>query len=104
MTQDNQHNEMPKDTVEELKNEAREYEGPAADFRMEQSVVPLEHVDHLLTTAYNKGVEVGRVEERVKVFNIVKDKLNNCQTAYCEGVLEEIISVLTPLPIAGNNN
>jgi hypothetical protein len=43
--------------LEKFKEQAREYEGPAADFRMEQSVVPLEHVDHLIEATYQAAIE-----------------------------------------------
>ena len=62
-----EHNKIPKDTVEELFDEVkrqaeiRKWNAPNIDYVMIEA----------LTTAYNKGVEVGRVEKLKKAGNFV---------------------------------
>lgn len=69
MTQNNPHNKIPKDTVEELIAEFKRINQPGEwDLGYsEQEEKYKEIADWLriaLTTAYNKGVEVGREMER----------------------------------------
>ena len=57
----NPHNEIPKDTVEEIAREIEEREG----IILGDDLLP--YIEQALTTAYNKGVEVGKVEERQSI-------------------------------------
>jgi len=91
MTQDNQHNEMPKDTVEE-KSQREEWGAWKAVAEMLDTKHPDEELarcgiyntskcyeqiyDFVVeqkATAYNKGVEVGRMEERERVVKLLAD-------------------------------
>jgi len=101
MTQDNPHNEMPKDTVEEL---IKEFNRKHLQFRSEGGFnvdngidyeAQIEWLRSALTTAYNKGVEVGRVEEG----ELTRYALSGKPEAL--DLLRG--AVLTPLPDKSNN-
>jgi hypothetical protein len=92
------HNEMPEDTVEELVNsKARNLIAPGVGVRY----LTTEDAIEIATTAYNKGVEVGRVEERDKARRFVEDykeKYRGCGMADSMLALDELLEAITPLP------
>lgn len=72
MTQNNQHNEIPKDTVEALQDDFDR------KFLMDMSWIHRKDfplliqfwIKEALTAAYNKGIEVGRAAEKERILNI----------------------------------
>jgi hypothetical protein len=117
------HNEMPKDTVEEqadklatsITNLAFE---KGARLRNQDYLNVKKEIQKALTTAYNKGVEVGRVEERERIAEF-KPRTIECKSGcgclyeghghdggcvwqpkeyYEASEIEPLLKALTPLP------
>ena len=100
MTQNNQHNEIPKDTVAELVAFI-EIDGVAVALFESEVGMKLtvsgsnEYVKEIpLTTIYNKGVAVGRVEEKEEIKSAFCDR-GLTSSVFFDKVLQE---AGTPLP------
>jgi hypothetical protein len=98
------HNEMPKDTVEKLLQGFRELAYDAGSTNIHAGGSRTEDIEtylkEALTTAHNKGFEVGRVEERNKMSKTIVamswDATN--ETPDAVRILKNLHDLVNPLP------